>query len=53
MTLDEMVLNIQKYLKENYHPHVEISIDSTSYQIKEIHFNSGNSQETLDEFEGF
>lgn len=43
MSLDEMVLNIQKYLKENYHPHVEINIDSTSYQIKEIHFISGNS----------
>lgn len=42
MSLDEMVLNIQKYLKENYHPHVEINIDSTSYQIKEIHFNSDN-----------
>lgn len=48
-----MVLSIQKYLKENYHPHVEMSINSTSYQIKETHFNSGNSQETLDEFEGF
>lgn len=43
MSLDEMVLNIQNYLKENYHPHVEINIDSESYQIKETHFNSGNT----------